>query len=180
MPRIFIEGNRRATVESDEYQAAEKIGFELSRKGFVIVSSAGKGISEAAFAGAIRGSDNSKRVAIDCSEINLPRNSKFTDVVIANNYFDMKMKNCINSDGFIFFSGGFEVLTNLSIILQLKELELMGEKPVICIGDQLEETLESGGFYNEDVVDSFAQIFFVPDADEAIKKALDFFCSRNG
>jgi len=176
MPRIFIEGCRREiNTESEEYKAAEKVGFELSQKGFVIVSSAGKGISEAAFLGAIRGNDNSKRVAIDCSEINLPRNSKFTDIVVAKDYFDMKMKNCINSDGFIFFSGGFEVLSNLSIILQLKELDLMGEKPVICIGEQLEETLGAYGFHNEDVVDSFSQIFFVNDADEAINKTLEFF-----
>ena len=175
MPRIFIEGDRRALPESDDYKAAEKMGFELAQKGFVIVSSAGKGVSEAVFEGAIRGNDNSKRVAIDCSEINLPRNSKFTDVVGTKTYFEMKMKNCINSDAFIFFAGGFEVLSNLSIILQLKELELMGEKPVICIGEQLEGTLDSYGFYNEDVVDGFDEIFFIDNAEQATKKILEFF-----
>jgi predicted Rossmann-fold nucleotide-binding protein len=175
MPRIFIEGDHRATPGSNEYDAAEKMGYELAKEGFVIVSSAGMGISEAVFSGAIRWDDSSRRVAIDCDEINLPRNSKFNEIVATPNYFDMKMKNCINSDGFIFFPGSFEVLSNLSIIFQLKELELMGRKPVICIGEQLEEVLSTCGFYNENIVDSLEEVILADNVEEAIDKTLDAF-----
>jgi predicted Rossmann-fold nucleotide-binding protein len=177
MLRVFVEGDHRVVPESAEYDSAEKIGYELAKKEFVLVSSAGKGVSEAVFSGAIRWNENSKRIAIDCDEINLPRNSKFTDIVVASNYFDMKMKNCINSDGFIFFSGGFEVLSNLSIILQLKQLELMGKKPVICIGEQLDNVLSTHSFYNEDVMDNIEEVIFVPTAEEATIKILELFAN---
>ena len=175
MPRVFIKGNHKALPESADYKSAEKIGYELSKRGFIIVSSVQKGISEAAFAGAIRGNDNSKRIAIDCKEVDLPRNSKYTEVIVADNYFDMKMKKCINSNSFIFFAGGFGILSDIAIILHLKELKLMGNKLVICVGEQLEEALSAYSFYNEDVIDWFQQIVFVDDADEAIQKTLDFF-----
>ncbi|MDR0926739.1 MAG: LOG family protein [Ignavibacteria bacterium] len=168
MAKIFIEGNESCAVDGEDWKNAELLGFELSKRGHTIVSSARKGIAEAAFVGAIRGNDNSTRIAIDCSEINLPRTTKFTKEIIADNFFDMKMKNCINSDAFIFMPGGFAVLSNLSIILQLKQLELMGNKPVVCVGDQLEEGLNIFGFYNEEVVDSFLNIHFIDTINEAI------------
>jgi predicted Rossmann-fold nucleotide-binding protein len=175
MARIYIEGNHKCQPDSKEYQIAEQLGTKLARVGFSVVSSARKGISEAVFKGAILGSDDSVRIAIDCAEINLPRNSKYTKEIIADNYFDMKMRNCINSDAFIFLPGSFAVLSNLAIILQLKELELMGNKPVICVGEQLEEVLSVFGFYNEQVVDAFDRVIHVDNIDEAVNKLIEIF-----
>lgn len=173
--RVFVEGNHKCPPGSFEYDNAEMIGYELAKNGFTVVSSAGKGVSEAVFSGAIRSNNDSKRIAIDCSEVNLERNSKFTDVIIADNYFDMKMRNCINSDAFIFLPGSFEVLSNLSIILQLKQLSLMGKKPVICVGEQLEEVLNIYGFYNEEVIDAFSEVILANNAEEATRKIIEIF-----
>lgn len=175
MARIYVEGNHQCLPNSPEYQTAEILGKKLSSLGFTIVSSARKGISEAVFKGAIEGNDDSVRVAIDCAEINLPRNSKYTKEIIADNYFDMKMRNCINSDAFIFLPGSFAVLSNLAIILQLKELELMGNKPVICVGEQLDEVLNIFGFYNEEVIEAFERVALVNNIDEAIEKLKEIF-----
>ena len=175
MPKIFIEGNHKCAEGSSEYQAAEKIAYELSKKGFDIVGSTGKGVSEAAFNGAIKGNNNSKRIAIDCNEFKFEKNSKYSEVIATDNYFEMKKQNCTIPDAFIFFTGSFNVLSNLFIILQLKELELMGEKTVICIGEQLEEGLSACSFYNEDILDSFGQIFFVEKSEDAVTKILENF-----
>ena len=169
MPRIFIEGNNKCLPNSKEYKDAELLGKKLSALGYTIVSSARKGISEAAFKGAEEENDDSIRVAIDCVEINLPRNNKYTKEIIADNYFDMKMKNCISSDAFIFLPGSFSVLCNLAIILQLKDLELMGNKPVICVGEQLKDILELFSFYNEDVLEIYDKLFFVENVSEAVE-----------
>ncbi|MCL2039590.1 MAG: hypothetical protein FWG85_04075 [Bacteroidetes bacterium] len=168
MPRVFIEGNHNSQSDSKEYKDAELLGKKLVALGYTVVSSARKGISEAVFKGAEKENSNSIRVAIDCAEINLPRNNKFSKEIIADNYFDMKMKNCINSDAFIFLPGSFSVLCNLAIVLQLKKLELMGNKPLICVGEQLENILELFSFYNEDVLDIFDKLFFVDDVDGAV------------
>ena len=170
MARIFIEGNNCCLNDSKEYKEAEYLGKKLAEKGYVIVSSARKGIAEAVFKGAMEEVEDSIRVAIDCPEINLPRNTKYTKEIIADNFFDMKMKNCINSDAFIFLTGSFSVLSNLSIILQLKELQLMGNKPLICVGEQLEEVINVFGFYNEDVLDISDNIIYAKTIDDAINK----------
>ena len=175
MARIFIEGDHKCQPDSKEYQDAEALGKRLAELGFTIVSSAHKGTSEAVFKGAIAGSDDSNRVAINCAEINLPRNNNSTKEIIADNYFDMKMRNCINSDAFIFLQGGFAVLSNLAIILQLKELELMGGKPVICVGEQLDEVLNVFGFYNEEVLDAFEKVIIVSNAEAAINEIIKIF-----
>lgn len=169
MPRIFIEGNNKLPHDSKEYKEAELLGKQLSALGYIIVSSSRKGISEAVFKGAVEENNNSIRVAIDCVEINLPRNNKYSKEIIADNFFDMKMKNCINSDAFIFLPGSFSVLCNLAIILQLKELELMGNKPLICVGESIKNTLKQFSFYNENVLERFNKLFFVKDVNEAVK-----------
>jgi predicted Rossmann-fold nucleotide-binding protein len=170
MSKIFIGGDLHCQPESSEYKDAEEIGFGLAQKGFTIVSSAYMGTSVAAFKGAIEGNDNSRRIALDCAEIDLQRNTDYTEMVIADNYFDMKMKSCINSDAFIFLPGSFDVLSMLAIVLQLKQLKLMGKKPIICVGDQLEEMLNSFGFYNEDVLDYFGEVILLENAKDAISK----------
>jgi predicted Rossmann-fold nucleotide-binding protein len=175
MAKIFIEGNHNCLPGSKEYKTAEELGYELTSRGYAVVSSARKGISEAVFCGAIRGDDNSKRIAIDCAEIDLPRNTKFNKEVIADNFFDMKMRNCTNSDAFIFLPGSFNVLANMGIVLQLKQFELMGNKPMICMGEQLSEALQVFGFYNEDVLDGFKNVIMVSTPIEAVQKLNDFF-----
>ena len=175
MARIYIDGNHNCPQGSKEYQDAESLGKKLAELGFTIVSSARIGVSEAIFKGAIAGNDNSIRIAIDCAEINLPRNKNYTKEIIADNYFDMKMRNCINSDAFIFLAGSFAVLSNLAIILQLKELELMGGKPVICVGEQLDELLNILSFYNEDLLEAVNKVIRVENVDEAAKELLNAF-----
>jgi predicted Rossmann-fold nucleotide-binding protein len=175
MSKIFIGGDLHCQPESSEYKIAEEIGYGLAKKGFTIVSSAYMGASKAAFHGAIRGNDNSRRIALDCSEIELERNASYTEIVIADNYFDMKMKSCINSDAFVFLPGSFDVLSMLAIVLQLKQLKLMGKKPTIFVGEQLEEMLNSFGFYNEDVIDYFNEVIFLKDAAEAISQITSLF-----
>ena len=179
MARIFIAGNNKCLPDSEEYQVAELLGKKLASLGFVIVSSARKGISEAVFSGAIAKNENSVRIAIDCAEINLPRNSKYTREIIADNYFDMKMRNCVNSDAFIFLTGSFSVLSNLAIILQLKELDLIGNKPVICVGEQLDNVLSVFAFYNEDAIEIFKKIIRVENIDEAINEVTKIFIENN-
>ena len=178
MARIFIEGNHSCQPGDQEYQNAELLGKKLAGLGHTIVSSAHKGVSEAVFVGAMAEDENSVRIAINCLEVNIPRNNKYTKEIVADNYFDMKMKNCINSDAFIFLPGSFAVLSNLAIILQLKELELMGDKPVICFGEQLEEVLNVFGFYNEEVIDTFEKIIHAKNIDEAVEKLTKFFKNK--
>lgn len=169
MTRVYVEGNHNCVEGSYEYNTAVELGERLATKGYAVVSAARKGVSDAVFTGALRADDNSTRVAIDCCEINLPRNNKFTKEIIADNYFDMKMKNCINSDAFIFLPGSFEVMSNIGIILQLKQLELMGNKPVVVIGDQLKEALNTFAFYSEEVVDALPTILWAKNAEDAVK-----------
>jgi len=176
MARIFIEGSPSCLPNTEAYKLAEELGRKLASRGFAIVSSARKGVSEAAFIGAISANEHSTRIAVDCAEINLPRNNKFTKEIIADNYFDMKMRNCINSDAFIFFSGDFAVLSNLSIILQLKQLELMGNKPLICIGEEMLEVLNTLSFYSEETLEIFSsEVFLANTIDEAVAYIVDFF-----
>jgi len=176
MARIFIEGSPKCLPESEAYQQAEEIGKKLASRGFAIVSSARKGVSEAVFIGATAANENSTRIAVDCAEINLPRNNKFSKEIIADNYFDMKMRNCINSDAFIFFSGDFAVLSNLSIILQLKQLELMGSKPIVCIGEEMLEVLNTLSFYSEETLDIFSsEVYVAKNIDEAVDYIVTFF-----
>jgi len=176
MARVFIEGAQRCLPDSEEYKIAEALGSKLAEHNFTLVSSARKGVSEAVFCGAERTDPKSIRIAVDCAEINLPRNNKFTKEIIADNYFDMKMRNCINSDAFIFLPGDFAVLSDLSIILQLKQLDLMGNKPVLCIGEQMHEVLNTLSFYNEETLEIYVSaVTQCQDIDEALKFLLKFF-----
>ena len=176
MARVFVMGDSTCSPESVDYIFGYEFGKLLAKKGFTVLSSARKGISEAVFRGASSVDTKSVRIAVDCVEINLPRNNCFSKEIIADNYFDMKMKSCINSDAFVFFSGGFDVLSDLSILLNLKQLELMGNKPIICIGEQLQGVLDSLFFYNEDALESsITKVVIVDTIAEAIDYINTFF-----
>jgi predicted Rossmann-fold nucleotide-binding protein len=173
--RIFIAGAIGAKVDSLNYELAKTIGKELASRGFTIVSGAYMGISDAAFSGAISGNENSKRLALACDEIEMQRNAHYSDIIVADNFFDMKMKSCINSDAFIFLPGCFGTLSMLFVVLQLKQLKLMGKKPVICVGEVLEEMFNNLSFYNSDILEFYHNGIFVRTADEVIKEIEKFF-----
>ena len=176
MARIFVEGNTFCLPDSEEYLIALELGKQLASNNFTIVSNVRKGVTEAVFKGAYMTNENIIRLAVDCAEINLPRNTVFSKEIIADNFFDMKMRICVNSDGFVFLTGSFSVLSNIAIILQLKQLELMGNKPIICVGDQWPEVLNTLSFYNENSLKGFTEnVILVKSVDEAVNNLVNFF-----
>jgi len=175
MAKVFIGGGLNSTPESEDYIFAKDLGKELAERGFTVVSTAYLGVAEATFIGASLGNDNSKRIAIGCDEVNLPRNKSYTDLIIADNYFDMKMKFCTNADAFVFLPGYFDTLSIIFIVLQLKQLKLMGKKPVICVGELLEEMFNNLSFYNDEVLAFYEKGIFVNTVDGVIDNLKNFF-----
>ena len=135
-PCVSIFGSARFTDDDPSYLAAEEIAFQLSEKGYGVITGGGPGIMEAGNKGANRGGGTSVGMNID-----LPFEQKGNpfidpDKLIEFDYFFVRKVMFVKySQGFIVMPGGFGTLDEVFEALTLIQTGKIGRLPIILYGE---------------------------------------------
>jgi len=165
---ISFFGKGSCDVDSFEYKTAFDIASKLARKGHIIASGGYGGVMEAVLKAASK--FNVERIGITCSEIKDRKPNKYiTQHIVTETYLQRLEKLIKIADGYIVLPGDTGTLLELSAIWALKKRDII-DKPVVCIGEQWQNIIETVGFYSANAISEVCLIQFADDAKSAIDK----------
>ena len=133
-PCVSIFGSARTGPENEYFQLAEKIAFQLTQRGYGVITGGGPGIMEAANMGAKRGHGKSVGINIDLpfeQEANL-----FIDhdkLITFDHFFVRKVMFMKYAQGFIVLPGGFGTLDELFEAITLIQTDKIGRFPIVLV-----------------------------------------------
>ena len=131
-PCVSIFGSARTTPDNPYFKLAEEIAYQLTQRGYGVITGGGPGIMEAANMGAKRGNGKSVGINIDLpfeQEANL-----FIDpdkLITFDHFFVRKVMFMKYAQGFIVLPGGFGTFDELFEALTLIQTEKIGSFPIV-------------------------------------------------
>lgn len=134
-PCVSIFGSARTQPDNPNFKLAEDIAFELTQRGYGVITGGGPGIMEAANMGAKRGNGKSVGINIDLpfeQEANL-----FIDpdkLITFDHFFVRKVMFMKYAQGFIVLPGGFGTFDELFEAITLIQTEKIGNFPIVLVG----------------------------------------------
>jgi uncharacterized protein (TIGR00730 family) len=131
---ISIFGSYKPKKGDEEYNAAYKLAFELSKKGYIIKNGGGSGIMEASTMGAIDAGGESIGYILDFYS-KIEGVTEKNKIIICKSLFERLRLLIEESKGFILFSGGTGTLTELAFTWELINKGLLSKFPIICYKD---------------------------------------------
>ena len=182
-PCVSIFGSARTHFDNEYYKLAEDIAFELTQKGYGVITGGGPGIMEAANKGAKKG--NGKSVGIN---IDLPFEQSHnpyidSDKLITFDYFFVRKVMFMKySQGFIVLPGGFGTLDELFEAITLIQTKKIGKFPIILVGKKywqgLVQWVEDVMLPEKNISPDDMNLFKLVDTAEDAVSAIDSFYSR--
>ena len=172
-PLVTVFGSARTKEDHPYYQDARKVGNELVKMGFGVMTGGGPGIMEAAN----RGANEAGGTSIGCNIV-LPFEQEpnpYLDVMINFNYFFVRKVMLLKySYAFVVMPGGAGTMDELFEVITLIQTKKIFNFPVILIGkdyffelmDFLELMVKEGTISPEDL-----DLFFVTDS---IEEAMEY------
>src|SRR5512136_1532785 len=134
-PCVSIFGSARTHYNSKYYKLAENIAYQLTQKGYGIITGGGPGIMEAANKGASRGSGKSVGINIDLPFEQRPNPYIDSDKLITfDHFFVRKVMFMKYAQGFIVLPGGFGTFDELFEAITLIQTKKIGKFPIILVG----------------------------------------------
>jgi len=136
-PCVSIFGSARTTPNSVYFTLAEEIAFQLTQKGYGVITGGGPGIMEAANMGATKGGGKSVGINIDLpfeQSANL-----FIDpdkLITFDNFFVRKVMFIKYAMAYVIMPGGFGTLDELFEAITLIQTKRVKPLPVILFGSE--------------------------------------------
>jgi uncharacterized protein (TIGR00730 family) len=181
-PCVSIFGSARTTLKSKYYLLAEDIAFQLTQKGYGVITGGGPGIMEAANKGAKRGKGKSVGINIDLPFEQRPNSYIDSDKLITfDHFFVRKVMFMKYAQGFIVLPGGFGTFDELFEAITLIQTRKIGKFPIILVGRKYwsgliewikEEMLEEEQNIREEELNLFT---LVDTSDEAVDTIVSFY-----
>ena len=170
-PCVTVFGSARIAEGTPDYELARRVGSEMSRLGFTVMTGGGPGIMQAAN----RGAKDAGGFSVGCT-INLPREkhaNPYLDVSVDFRYFFVRKVMLVKySYAFIVMPGGFGTLDELFEALTLIQTAKIHDFPMVVMGTeywsslvaQLDDMVTHGTINREDL-----DLLLVTDSvDEAV------------
>jgi hypothetical protein len=182
-PCVSIFGSARTKPNNKNYKLAEEIAFNLTKRGYGVITGGGPGIMEAANKGAKKG--NGKSVGLN---IELPfeqHSNKYIDpdkLINFNYFFVRKVMFMKYAQGFIVLPGGFGTLDELFEAITLIQTKKIAPFPIVLVNneywagllDWIKSTLlKSGAISKKDL-----NLFSIVDTADAAVNKIDKFYSK--
>jgi uncharacterized protein (TIGR00730 family) len=168
MSKVAIFGNSQSKAGNWDYDTAELVGKLLAQSGIDIITGGFGGVMESA----MKGADKYPVEKIGVTVPNLPNrtvNSYVNPEIIADTYLQRTEKLIELADGYIIMPGGSGTLLELAAVWALKERGLLGNKPIVCLGELWLEVIQTMGFYSERMLETTDLIVFADTAQEAVE-----------
>jgi uncharacterized protein (TIGR00730 family) len=134
-PCVSIFGSARTTPDNPYFKLAEEIAYNLTQRGYGVITGGGPGIMEAANMGAKRGKGKSVGINIDLpfeQEANLFIDSD--KLITFDHFFVRKVMFMRYAQGFIVLPGGFGTFDELFEALTLIQTGKIGKFPIVLVG----------------------------------------------
>jgi len=180
-PCVSVFGSARTKEDDPYYIMGEEIGYELTQKGYGVITGGGPGIMEAANKGATRGKGKSVGLAIslpfeEYTNLYVDRDKK----IDFDYFFVRKVMFVKYAQGFIVLPGGMGTLDELFEAITLIQTEKIGKFPIILVGskfwggmiDWIKSTLLENGKISEKDLNLF---HVVDKTEDAIQIIVDFY-----
>ena len=130
---VAVFGSARTPVDSEAYGIARRVGEELAKAGFAVITGGGPGAMEAAN----RGAHEAGGLSIGCN-IELPREqhvNPYVDLAVEFHYFFARKTMFVKyADAFVIMPGGFGTLDELFEALTLIQTGKIRNFPVVLMG----------------------------------------------
>jgi uncharacterized protein (TIGR00725 family) len=170
--KISVFGSALAQPESREFIDAQNFGRIAAIEGWEITCGAYKGIMLATAMGSK--SEGGSVTGIVWNGSLLTPNEFVDEIIKVDEYLEMSSYLIMNSNIYIFFSGGTGTLMELATTWNLLEHNLLERKLIITIGEEWRELVQLISFYNENSFESGLFIHNVEDSGEAIELIKQF------
>jgi hypothetical protein len=132
-PAVAVFGSARTPVDDPGYDLARRIGAELAKAGFAVITGGGPGTMEAAN----RGAHEAGGLSIGCN-IELPHEqhlNPYVDLSVEFHYFFARKTMFVKyADAFVILPGGFGTLDELFESLTLIQTRKIRNFPVVLVG----------------------------------------------
>jgi uncharacterized protein (TIGR00730 family) len=173
-PAITVFGSARTKPDSPEYAVARKIGYELARAGFVVITGGGPGMKQAANHGAHEAGGSSIGLNIE-----LPMEQSvnpFVNMPIGFRYFFVRKVMFLKySSAVVVTPGGFGTLDECFEVLTLIQTRKIKPIPIILVGsyfwkdlyEWIKNTLVREGMISKDDLSIFK---IMDDPDDVIRE----------
>ena len=165
MSVVAVLGGSNFAEGSLEYDSAVYVGKMLAEAGHDLLTGGYDGIMEAALKGAADFPVKKIGVVTDFNP-QRPINSYVTEVIKTDSYLDRVRAMIDMSDAFVVLPGDIGTLLQLAAVWALKERNMIDPKPLICVGDQWFEVIQTMSFYSEEVLDSNSNIYHCEVAED--------------
>ena len=134
-PCVTIFGSARSKTSNRYYKLAEEIAYNLTKKGFGVISGGGPGIMEAANKGAHFGGGRSVGLNIELLHEQSANPFIDSDKLITFDYFFVrKLMFTKYSQGYIVLPGGFGTLDELFEAITLIQTNKLVRFPIVLVG----------------------------------------------
>lgn len=177
---IGIFGSARFSEKHHHYRVARELGALLGKRGFTVVTGGGPGIMEAANRGAFE--VGAESVGLN---IQLPLEQRINPYVKKATgfyyFFTRKVMLTSPADAFIYFPGGFGTMDEFFEVIDLMELGMLTEAPVVLVGKSFWQPLMqflkgngvSVGAIQPSVLDKFHIVDTAEEAYELVRDVQD-------
>jgi uncharacterized protein (TIGR00730 family) len=134
-PCVSIFGSARTESSNENYKKAEEIAFQLTIKGYGVITGGGPGIMEAANKGAVKGAGPSVGLNIDLPHEQSHNPFIDQDKLINFDYFFIRKLMFVKyAQGFVVLPGGFGTLDEFFEAVTLIQTKKIGTFPIILVG----------------------------------------------
>ncbi|WP_456377536.1 LOG family protein [Lutibacter sp.] len=182
-PCVSIFGSARTKPGEKYYELAESIAFELTQKGYGVVTGGGPGIMEAGNKGANRGKGISVGLNIDLPFEQHDNPYIDSDKSLDFDYFFVRKVMFMKySQGFVVMPGGFGTMDELFEAMTLIQTKKIGKFPIVLVGtefwkgllDWIKNTLlEEGNISPKDL-----DLISIVDTENEVLEVIDAFYKK--
>lgn len=134
-PCVSIFGSARTQEDHEFYLLAEEIAYQLTQKGYGVITGGGPGIMEAGNKGAQRGGGKSVGLNIDLPFEQSANPFIDNDKLIDFDYFFVRKVMFVKyAQGFVVMPGGVGTLDELFEAITLIQTQKIGRFPIVLVG----------------------------------------------
>jgi uncharacterized protein (TIGR00730 family) len=178
-PAVTVFGSARTKPADPYYHAAVRLGQELAKNNFAVITGGGPGIMEAANKGAAKA--KGKSVGLNIALPNEQQGNRFANLPLHFHYF-FSRKVCFvkYSCGFVFLPGGFGTVDEFAEVSTLVQTQRIPRFPLILFGTKFwrgllgwmrQQMEERNQFISPGDLDL---VTLTDDVDEAVRVIIDY------